>query len=456
MKFLIVGGGFVGSAVACHLLEHAPSGSSIDLVNSAGALARGLAYGTNSSLHLLNVPAARMSWREQAPADFVTWLSENGHGDNGSAFVPRKLYGEYLASRLQERINAGRDIVWQHRAARVDSLLPIKDGGWSVHLSDGQVLTANQVILALGNFSPACPHHDLHQLDRDVYVDDPWRGDAIEALPADAPIAILGTGLTMLDLLVSLQANGHRGPVLALSRRGLLPQPHRHNELPPPTWRPPGDWLGSPNSLRGLVRAVREAVAQATATGHDWRDIWVALRPRTVQLWQGLSPRSQGQFLRHLQAFWDVHRHRAAPQALEALSEYLEDGRLQVAAGRLLSAKANGLRVELQWRPRHSTRVESFNAVRVFNCTGPSNRIGEDRSALFAQLQASGRLQPCPLGLGVHVDSSYRLLDAQGQPQEGLYYAGPMLKAQHWEATAVPELRQHAAAVAEQVLSQRT
>ncbi|HEX5685481.1 MAG TPA: hypothetical protein VFY73_15785 [Ideonella sp.] len=56
------------------------------------------------------------------------------------------------------------------------------------------------------------------------------------------------------------------------------------------------------------------------------------------------------------------------------------------------------------------------------------------------------------MGLGLCVDDRRRLLDAAGRPQPCLHYVGPMLKAQYWEAVAVPELRVRARSVAEQVV----
>lgn len=452
--YLIVGGGFVGTVAAAELLGQAPAGTRITLINGGGALGRGLAYGTNSAEHLLNVPAARMSWHPQQPDDFVDWLAQQGLDLGPGDFAPRMHYGRYLADRLEQAIAARPDLHWQQSQGRVQSLKPNPQGGWTAALESGQPIQARGILLALGNFSPSCPHVDLSALPAGCYVDDTWGAQALQGLATDAPVAIIGTGLTMLDLLASLQVAGHRGPILALSRRGLLPQSHRRNELPPPDWHPPAGWLTErPLHLLSAARQVRQAVEAAVKNGNDWRDIWVALRARTAELWQSLTPREHAQFLRHLQALWDVHRHRAAPQALEPLQRAMSEGRLQLMAGRLVAATSKGSGVSLQWRSRLDGQVRSFDAARVFNCTGPSNRIDDDRSPLFASLLRNGQLRSSRLGLGVEVNGSYHLLNAQGQAQPGLYYAGPMLKSQHWEATAVPELRIHARQAAASMLA---
>jgi len=424
------------------------------LINGGGALARGLAYGTNSPLHLLNVPAARMSWDTIVQNDFVDWLALHGVNCSGASFVPRVHYGAYLLSTLQQHASARPDVAWHHRIDYVIDLHPATDGRWDLHLMSGDKVKAESVVLALGNFSPSCPHSDLLGLPAGRYAGDPWSGEALAGLPLDAPVAIIGTGLTMLDLLASLESIGHSGPILALSRRGLLPQAHRSNELPPPAWTAPPEWLDGIHGTRELFRQVRAAIESSTQSGHDWRDIWVALRSRTPELWQRLSTRNRAQFLRHAQALWDVHRHRAAPEAMLVLEQLRARDKLQVAAGRLQSGNAVADGVNLVWRRRHTGSLNEFFASRVFNCTGPSTRLEDDQTALFASLASQSRLAPCPQGLGVQTDESYRLLDSKGRGQQRLHYAGPMLKAKLWEATAVPELREHARRLARIVLNE--
>ena len=195
--------------------------------------------------------------------------------------------------------------------------------------------------------------------------------------------------------------------------------------------------------MRAWVRELREAARQLQAP-QDWRDLWVAMRARTPELWQRLSLPERRRFLRHLQVYWDVHRHRAAPTAMATVHRLQAEGRLRLQAGRLQGAQDTGAALVLQWKPRGQDALQTVAVQRVFNCTGPSSRLSQDRSGLFPSLAVDGRLLPCPLGLGLQVDADYHLLDAAGRPQRGLRYVGPLLRAQHWEATAVPELRQHA------------
>lgn len=448
MHVAVVGSGFSGVATAWQLLGRLPTGSSITMINGSGRFARGLAYGTHSADHLLNVPAARMSLDPAQPGHFVDWLRRDDAAIDGHEFVSRQRYGDYLQSALEQRVATCAGVELRQLVALVDDCLPTPQG-WQLNFIDGSQAAFDAVILAIGHLPPRHPHADLAGLPG--YVADPWAGSALNDLASDAPIALIGSGLTMLDVLITLRARGHHGPVLALSRRGLLPQGHRRNEGPPTPWAlDPA--IADSQPLRRQLRLFRAELARAQAAGVDWRDVWAAFRAQTPMAWQALDARGRGQFLRHLLPYWDVHRHRAAPQARAVLEEDLASGRLRHVAGRIASVQALDNQLRLGWRGRAKTVVEHFDADRVVNCSGPSSAIDGVSSPLLWRLQQAGRLTPCPHGLGLLVDEGYRIRDASGEGQPGFHYLGPHLRAQRWEATAVPELREHAAALAAQLL----
>jgi len=218
--------------------------------------------------------------------------------------------------------------------------------------------------------------------------------------------------------------------------------------MPPPNWHPPESWLAAPLSLRSRLVDVRRFVADAELVGQNWRDIWGGLRTHTPRLWEAMSLNQRRQFLRHLQVYWDTHRHRAAPKAHLTMNRMLGTRQLEIHAGRLLSVECAHDTLTLSWQPRHQTHSRRFYAAKAINCSGPSSAISKTNCELLWHLQQEQRLLPCPLGLGLQVDNKHRLLGGDGRPQQGLFYIGPMLKAQFWESTAVPELRQHAYEVA--------
>jgi uncharacterized NAD(P)/FAD-binding protein YdhS len=453
---LIVGAGFSGAATAVQLLRRARSPLNVVLLNESGRMARGLAYGTDSLEHVLNVPAGNMSALADDPGNFLRycqWIDARWHA---GSFVPRRIYGAYLESLLAAAESAagpqgarlqrvvGRALRVQPPAGRAPAV---------VQLDDGRELTAHHVVLAFGHVAPEHPLDEAtRQLLGTAYTGDPWRQPLADRVAPDVSVLLVGAGLTALDMLVSLDRAGHRGPVQLLSRRGLAPQPHRPQRERPS--HPDIDTLRAQMgpTLRGQVRALRRAIEAAVAAGDDWRDWIGALRPHTAPWWRGLSAADRRRFLRHLQPHWDTLRHRCAPEAHEVLERWRATGQLTLNAGRigtLQPAPCGGF--VLRWRPRGGSGWCEHGVDHVVNCTSPSGRLAGSRSPLVAALCADGLVVPDALGLGLLVADDYRVPDAQGRAADWLHYVGPLLKARDWEATAIPELRQHAAALAQRL-----
>lgn len=447
---VIIGAGFSGTACACQFLARCGDDWQVRLINASGPVARGLAYGTRSPLHLLNVPAGRLGMDPKQEGDFVRYLADTGRSCKGSAFVPRMLYGEYLESRLRQAAQGhGERLTIQ--VGRVSSIDPHPAGGFVLHLGDGSTLDADAVMLAMGHLSPNAPHRDLDALG-DSYINDPWAPGAIDSIDRDEAVLILGSGLTMLDVVVDLDRRGHRGKITSLSRRGLLPRSHRAQDTPPATIPLDQSGLLQARTARALTRRVRDAVRLAEKACIDWRDVIGSLRAITPALWQSLNDHEKRRFMRHVRPYWEVLRHRTAPEPFNAMNALLGDGRLDIRAGRLSRAEKNEQGAQVVWNDARSGE-RTIDVNRVVNCTGPGMRIDAQRAPLLHDLLERGLLTQDALKLGLMVDTNCRSVDARGFAVDGLYYVGPLLRAQWWEATAIPELRQHAAAAVDHLLS---
>lgn len=445
----IIGAGFCGTVVASRLLTTAHAEPlEILLVNASGLLARGLAFGTRSNEHVLNVPAGRMGASSDDEGEFLRYIRRRDPRFSASSFAPRRLFGDYLEALLSQAArhpspgNRFRGLVGQ-----VVALHRQGDGRWQLSLDRDDVLIADRVVLAFGNFEPADPPLSVASqavLRSPRYLRDPWSTDRLDRLAPDAPILLLGSGLTMLDVMLSLRARGIRVPLVALSRRGLIPQAHRENDQPP-SYRTllPHHLLGQP-SARRFCRLLRREVLAVQSSGVDWRDVVGSLRATTPRLWQALSEAEQRRFLRHLRAYWDVHRHRCAPQVADALGRELACGGLRVVAGRVEHLEEDTETLHVHWTPRGGSAGQILRACAVINCTGPSSDLLRLKDPLVGQLLKQRLIHADPLRIGLRVDPHYQTLGADGQATVGLHYIGPLLRAQFWESTAVPELRLHA------------
>jgi uncharacterized NAD(P)/FAD-binding protein YdhS len=447
----IVGGGFSGAMLAARLVTRRRAHPvHVALVDRTGRFGHGVAYGTSNPRHLLNVPAGMMSAFEDVPDHFFAWAKRRVGGVERGTYLPRTLYGDYVASVLDDAIRhkASRSTIdLRIGAARRIDFLP-EGGGARLHLDDGTVV-ARKVVLATGNAasrSLAVPGADDAAV-RARWVPDPWAPGALDHLAYSGDVLIVGTGLTMIDVALELIGRGQRGRIVAVSRRGLLPQPHVTAPQPPGQWLDSGA-LRAPLGAAGLLRAVRGAVARAAAAGADWRSVVAELRPITPGLWEGLGPAGRARFLRHAAPYWETHRHRVAPAVHDVLLGLLASGQLEVRAGRLAEVRPRDGGVVAKLVPRGSTQPVDLPVSAIVNCAGPDPDVRHSTDPLFASLAAAGVIRPGPHALGLDVDAAGALIGCDGRPSIVLFAAGPLRRGLLYETTAVPEIRAQIAALA--------
>jgi uncharacterized NAD(P)/FAD-binding protein YdhS len=438
----IVGAGFSGTLLALHLLRRCPPGSTVTLIERAVQFGRGAAYSTGNPSHLLNVPAGRMSAFHDRPHDFLDWLKQQSDPClsqplTADSFVPRQMFGDYIRHLLNREIKSGAqgsDL----RLVRGDALgVDEAAGGVTVRLDRGRTVEADLAVLAIGNFPPEPPPvADPAFYNSGLYRPDPWAGDAFSELDPDRPVLLIGTGLTMVDAAISLIDRGHRGPIHALSRRGLLPQRHTPSVVAPSPRAEP-----MPTTLVALTRFLRREADRADAEGANWRAIVDALRPFTGDVWAELSTADRARFLRHMRPWWEVHRHRMASPVADKIEAAVARGQLDVRAGRILSFDASAGEVAVRYRLRHGDGFQTVTAARVVNCSGPACDYARISHPLIRGMLESGMIRPDPLGLGLDVTRNCALKNRQGAISGWLFAAGPVTKAAFWEMTAVPDIR---------------
>jgi uncharacterized NAD(P)/FAD-binding protein YdhS len=423
----IIGAGFSGSLLAINLLRHdGPRATLIE--RRPDRLARGVAYGTARQEHLLNVRASNMSAFPDQPDHFTSWLAARGL--DASGFAERRTYGLYLKDLLDQAIMSA-----PHRLRIIEGEAVGLDGVGAqsrVQLADGTAVAADTVVLAQGNLPPhPLPH--FGDLGDKVYVADPWAGDIAGGLSAHDSVLLIGTGLTAIDVAMTLDFAGFRGCIMALSRRGLVPRRH---ELAGP---PPAREDRPRQSGAHLVAHVRRRAAIV-----GWRAAIDELRPYTQDIWRAASVDQQARFLRHLRPWWDVHRHRIAPPVAERIDAMTGEGRLSFSAGQILATHPRDAGTQVVWRPRGTTEGRNMLVSRIINCTGPQGDVQRSTDALLRQLVDTGLIRPDRLHLGIDVDARGRALRRDGGADDRLLAIGPMTRGAHWEIVAVPDLRQQA------------
>jgi uncharacterized NAD(P)/FAD-binding protein YdhS len=445
---LIVGGGFSGTMLAVHLLRNSSS-LSVGIVDRAALPGRGLAYSSPHRFHLINVPTGEMSAWPDAPDDFLRWART--HYDAAvqtRSFPPRSVYGAYVGSLLETTLsNCGRErFQWIQDEALS---LHRRKSKLAVQTKVGAELRSRVVVLATGNFPPANPRMPGLKTSTSLYFHFPWASDALENLPPGGSVLLVGSGLTSVDLIMALKSKGFRGIIHVLSRKGLFPRPRRQQRQDEP-W--PLFWdETSPRTVRGLLRLIRVQVQAAAEKGIDWRGVIDSLRPVTQDIWRSLPLEEQKRFLRHARVYWDVHRHRLAPEIGDILADMQTEGQVRLHTGAIIRYSEDHDDAEIHYWDRESRTAKALRAHRVINCTGSETDCRRIDDSLITSLFVQGLARPDPLFLGLDVDEHGALTDYKGTSSHLLYAIGPTRKGCLWETTTVPEIRVQAAVLGERL-----
>jgi uncharacterized NAD(P)/FAD-binding protein YdhS len=336
----------------------------------------------------------------------------------------------------------------EHVRDRAAALRPAGEGAEAA-LESGRTIRADRAVLAISHDRPVLPLAPTPEAAcHPGYHADPWDTARLAAIPRDARVVVLGTGLTMVDVVAGLFARGHRGPIVAVSRRGLLPQ--GHGAFGPVAALPAERY---PPTARAGLRLARQLAARERAAGRDWHLAVEGLRRSAEPIWQGWSTREQARALHRLRAVWDVHRFRIAPQLAARLDAMRREGRLQVRAAALsgLSDVGDALQVSLR---RRGGAADHLTADAVVNCLGPCADVTRRDDPLLQGLFAAGHARPDPHRLGLDVDAAHRLHDRAGRPQPALRAVGPLTRGIFWEVVGVPEVSAHCARLAGTLLSE--
>jgi uncharacterized NAD(P)/FAD-binding protein YdhS len=442
----IVGAGFSGTATAVHLLRQARAQGQrirVLLIERSAEFGRGVAYAKNRYPYLLNVPASRMSATTTDPEDFLRFARRSNPDTSGEDFLPRSLYGDYLQYLLEAAAaDLARGSTLECLRAEVLDLTPGDlDAPITLQLADGNSANAHAVVVALGSPLPRLPAAIRCTAEWPVLREDPWTDTS--PLKNRTPLLVIGTGLTMVDVVCATADRDPGIEIHALSRHGLLP-------LSQTAFQPyaladdRGLLARSGVSALRLVAAVRRLAEEAARDGGDWREVVTLVRHQAPALWHRLPLEERARFIRHARGYWDIHRHRLPAPVLARLDALQASHRLQVHAGRLLTLEAAHGGVRATWLARGSQQRRTLDAAEVVNCTGPDYDVSRSPERLWQALLARGLAVADALRLGIRTGPAGALVARDGSTSRRLFYIGPMLRADHWEATAVGELRTHA------------
>ncbi len=438
----IIGGGFVGMTTLVGILAERPE-ARIVLLERHPRRGPGVAYGGCEPHHLLNVPAGRMGATAADPGAFHAWLEKREPGRwSATDFAPRARYGEYLMELVDTALARHDVVIARESAVRLETTPRHVE----LLLGSGDSLRASAVLLAPGLPQARPPWRGL---DDDVpagfLVGDPWAPGALDGIHPERAIALVGSGLTAIDVVSSLRRRGHRGMITMISRSGRLPLAHASAAVQPATYSREELAKGAVSAMR----AVRAAAMELSSRGLPWQGAIDGIRSQTAATWSAWSAEDRARFVRHMRSLWEIHRHRAPSHLLDDLEAQRRAGTLSIIRGQVRGLAASGAHLRVAVEP--DPGAVGLTVARLINCAGPAQGIRQTIDPLLSSLLHSGLGSTDDLGIGLRTDPTGRLLRDDGTANERVWLVGALRKGDLWESTAVPELRTQVAQAVEGV-----
>ncbi|RWH67914.1 MAG: hydroxyacylglutathione hydrolase [Mesorhizobium sp.] len=448
----IIGGGFSGAATAFHLARLLPAGAAdIVVVEPREGLGYGLAYSTADPSHRINVPASRMTLISGQDSHFADWLEQTGAilddaeaiAANGALYPQRRVFGRYVESYLQPFLSGK---VIRHVRSAVASV-ELSGQGYILILADGRTLAADALVIAATHPPPALPSALRSVAAAARLVANPYDLGGLQAIGRDDHVLVVGTGLTSADIIATLDRNGHRSRILALSRHGY--RSRSHAVLPVD---PIGDFISLPSrSATVMLRRIRATILDAKRRGEDWHPVLDAVRRQGQIIWQALPLDEQRRLVRHLRTLWDVHRFRIAPQVADVLDRRVAEGMLAYRAASIVGAEQVDGRIRVTLRPRRQPTQTTETFDRVVVTTGPAHADIFRTNTAIADLGRMGLVRLDPIGLGLETDSQGRALSTSGRPTDSIFVSGPLARGSVGELMGIPEVTAHAERIAAEI-----
>jgi uncharacterized NAD(P)/FAD-binding protein YdhS len=442
----VIGGGAAGAAVVGEFLRRGGAGCELVWVTGRSAPGRGVAYATENAMHLLNVRAANMGLFADDAGALLRFLEARCTPALPGDFLPRAAFGDYVEATLAHLMkNGGAHLELQ--ACEAVAIERGVAGGYCVATDEGGRIVVDGVVLAIGALPPVpIAEVDDEAIASGRYLPDPWKAASLDRAPQE--IAVLGSGLTAVDVIQSAATAWPDARIIALSRHGRLPAAHGTSPAKPYMHLTQlVEELKAAPSIRRWVSLMRESLRDDAL---DWRSVVDGLRPVTVELWRSLDIAQRRRFLRHARWVWEAARHRMPPQTAKIIERLQDEGRLRVVAGRVRRIEGSAP-LAMTYRRRDDGTTRLLTVDLAVQATGLQTAVQRTSHRLLRQMFESRLVRADRQGLGIDADTAGRVMRPDGTAETGMRVIGTLLRGTLWECTALPEIRTLAARFAREL-----
>jgi len=435
-KLVIIGDGFAAAVTAIHLLRKGFAADSLTIIG-AGSMGKGNAYGCASLFFRLNVREDLLIIFSEDPLHFARWAEANIDDPEAKTsagfFYRRTDFGRYISELIAAEV--GFDQI-QRIQSKVCALNQAH-GLWKLDTADGRFIYAEKVIIATGNSPPSWPCPTRIERGKQAtmrQIENPWTGHYPTAIQAQEHIMLLGGGLTALDAIYALAAQGHRGLITMVGPRPLLPPSQAQwIRQKQPNW---------PKNLTPakLLRFIRQYLPPVATTTTKWQNAWEELRPNLNSIWQQFTPHQRQIVFKRLGWAWSLYRFRASPQTIKAYEQLKANHQIQFVVGRAKKVECSERAITVQLNTG-----QSIQANRIINCTG----VGSD--LFLNKLIADSIATPDPLGAAIAVDTSLNVMKPNLQAWNNLWMLGPATMGSFGDVIAASSISKQAEQLALQI-----
>jgi len=420
----IIGAGASGVLSAVSLLQDSGISARIVLISSSEEIGAGLAYKTKDERHLLNVPAKGMSGLACVPEDFQNFSKVEPNN-----FLPRSYYFKYLNNLLENS-----------RVTSTSKLFIIKDivkkinrfgDDLQINLSDDYNINAKILILATGY---GLFNENLEN-EKETRLVSAWKGILPMNRLKNSSIAVLGSGLSAVDYIVTILDNNLTHKITVISTHGLFPRPHTEPLSVPyaaPIYKDPL------LECSKMLRLIKQA-------GTEWRSALDSVRSKTNELWISLDFSQQKMFFSRLARYWDIHRHRMAPEVAEKISIWFSEGKIDLVQAHVNEIKIVNDSVIVEIDKQKSLEFD-------FVVDARNNLVSPITNPALKNLIQSGEICLNIHGKGLEVEpNTGRAINKFGEIQDQIFTIGPVRFGTLLETTAIPEIRLQAKSISDQI-----
>ncbi|MBN2364949.1 MAG: hypothetical protein EH225_02250 [Calditrichaeota bacterium] len=446
----IIGAGLSGTLLAMNLLKNSSSDPvHIKLIDRNKEQDLGPAYSTNED-YLLNVPVEIMGALSNDPEHFLKWARKEGVNASHGDYLPRKLYRKYIRKMYQEAYSEKHENKSMERFCGEVTDLKINGNQAIISVKRNGNITADKVVLASGNSLPKNPKTENGLFIKNKrYIQNPWKPNIFRDLEETDSIIFIGTGQTMVDLATGLSRKKHKGNMMAISRRGLLPLSQKKVEPYPPFF----DELQRHSRILPIFQIIRKHMEIASENGLDPRAVIDSLRPHSTAIWMNLLEIEKQRFLRHLYRHWEIIRSRIPPSSASIIRDLQVSGQLKIVAGRIIDLLPDGNGMIMRYLEKNLTFEKSDSARMIINCVGPNLDYEQIDHPLIKNLMGRKLIQSNPVQLGINALPDGSVITKNGIPSKILYTIGVPLRGILWESIAAPEIRLQAENLARKLLT---